>query len=458
MGTAAATRRIDALYYRGIVWGAEQPHMGRGAAKCCGGPHDKNAIQWLLARRWIGALWFAMPRSVSPYDQDTCTVISNDTHDDIVYPTALPFVLFHLSCVAVVWTGVTWTAVLLGVALYFLRIFAIGAGYHRYFSHRAYATSRVFQFLLAVLAQSTTQKSVIWWASKHRHHHLYSDTEQDVHSPRHRGFFYSHVGWIFSRKHDEADLKRVSDLMQFPELRWLHKYEQVPSVALGIFCFAVAGWPGLVVGFVWSTVFVYHATFCINSLAHVRGSTRYLTGDDSRNNLLLALMTMGEGWHNNHHAYQASVRQGFRWWEFDPTYYILKALSWLGIVWDLQMPPQSILRNEQRLGARVMHKAAAMLAAHFDSGKIAATIRSSLAGAELTWLCDKLVNAPHEMAETLKTLHLPALPSREEFFAQAKARLAASPSIPEIVDRARELVLASVAMHLTRPAMDGRPA
>ena len=383
---------------------------------------------------------------------------SNEPHDDIQYPTALPFVLVHVSCLAAIWTGITWTSVLLGVALYFLRIFAIGAGYHRYFSHRAYATSRVFQFLLALVAQSTAQKSVIWWASKHRHHHRHSDTAQDVHSPRHHGFFYSHVGWVFSRRHDEADLKAVSDLTSFPELRLLHRYELAPAVALGIFCFVVAGWPGLVVGFLWSTVLVYHATFCINSLAHVRGSTRYVTGDDSRNNILLALMTMGEGWHNNHHAYQASVRQGFRWWEFDPTYYILKVLSWLGIVWDLQLPPQSILRNEQRLGARVTAKAAAMLAAHFDSGMIASTIKSSLAGSELAWLCEKLMQAPHDMAETLKGLHLPALPSREEFLAQAKARLAASPSIPDIVDRARELVLASVALHLTRPAFAGSPA
>jgi stearoyl-CoA desaturase (Delta-9 desaturase) len=396
-----------------------------------------------------------MPPDFPSHDQDTRLVTSTDTRDDILYPTALPFVVVHISCLAAIWTGITWTAVLLGVALYFLRIFAIGAGYHRYFSHRAYATSRAFQFLLAVIAQSTAQKSVIWWASKHRHHHLYSDTKQDVHSPWHRGFFYSHVGWIFSRKHDQADLKRVGDLMQFPELRWLHKYELAPAVALGVFCFAIAGWAGLVVGFLWSTVLVYHATFCINSLAHVRGSARYLTGDNSRNNLLLALVTMGEGWHNNHHAYQASVRQGFRWWEIDPTYYILKALSWLGIVWDLQMPPESVLRNEQRLGARVTANAAAMLAAHFDSGMIASAIKSSLAGAELSWLCEKLAQAPHDMAEILKGLHLPALPSREEFLAQARARLAASPSIPDIVDRARELVLASVAMQLTRMARGG---
>src|SRR4029077_4430308 len=249
-------------------------------------------------------------------------------HDDIIYPAIVPFFIVHLVCFAAIWTGVTWGAIATCVALYWLRIFAIGAGYHRYFSHRAYSTSRAFQFVLAFMSQTTAQKSVIWWASKHRHHHLHSDTEQDVHSPRHSGFFYSHVGWIFSRKHDLADLKNVSDLTSFPELRWLHEYELAPAVALGIFCFVIAGWPGLVVGFLWSTVLVYHATFCINSLAHVRGSQRYVTGDDSRNNLGLALLTMGEGWHNNHHAYQSSARQGFRWWEIDASWYILKLLSW----------------------------------------------------------------------------------------------------------------------------------
>ncbi len=178
------------------------------------------------------------------------------------------------------------------------------------------------------MSQSTAQKSVLWWAAKHRHHHLHSDTAEDVHSPRHKGFIYSHVGWIFSRKHDKADLTKVADLARYPELMWLHKYEVVPAVVLAVLCFLVAGWPGLVVGFLWSTVLVYHGTFCINSLAHVRGSKRYVTGDDSRNNLLLAIFTMGEGWHNNHHAYQGSVRQGFKWWELDPTYYLLRALSW----------------------------------------------------------------------------------------------------------------------------------
>jgi stearoyl-CoA desaturase (Delta-9 desaturase) len=236
----------------------------------------------------------------------------------------------------------------------------------------------VFQFLLATVSQSTAQKSVLWWASKHRHHHLHSDTECDVHSPRHKGFLYSHLGWIFSRRHETTDLLKIADFARYPELMWLHHYELAPAFVLAIICFLIAGWSGLFVGFFGSTVFVYHATFSINSLAHVLGAKRYLTGDDSRNNWLLAFFTMGEGWHNNHHAYQSSVRQGFRIREVDGTYYILQALAWLGVVWDLKLPPAEVLRNEQRLGARVIARAAEQLAAHFTPTRLTSEITSAV--------------------------------------------------------------------------------
>jgi stearoyl-CoA desaturase (Delta-9 desaturase) len=376
---------------------------------------------------------------------------ADDEHDDIIYPSAIPFILIHLGCIAAIWTGITLQALAICVTLYWLRIFAIGAGYHRYFSHRAYATSRAFQFALALFSQTTAQKSVIWWASKHRHHHLHSDTPQDVHSPRHKGFIYSHLGWIFARKHDLPDLAKVSDLMRYPELMWLHRYELLPALAVGVLCFLAAGWSGLVVGFLWSTVLVYHATFCINSLAHVSGSKRYVTGDDSRNNFLLAVFTMGEGWHNNHHAYQSSVRQGFKWWEIDPTYYLLRVLSWLGLIWDLKTPPEPVLRNEQRLGAKVINRAAEELAARFNSERIAAAIASALHTPELSALQETLTRAHHRTCEMLKTLHVPHIPSREEFVREAKAMFARTPSLDEIVDRAYELLIASVSARLTAP-------
>jgi len=364
-------------------------------------------------------------------------------HDDVVYPAAIPFLLVHIACFAAIWSGVTWQAVAICIALYWLRIFAIGAGYHRYFSHRAYSTSRLFQFVLAFMAQSSAQKSVLWWASKHRHHHRHSDTEDDVHSPRHTGFLYSHVGWIFSRKHDTADLTHIADLTRYPELVWLHKLELLPAILLAALCYVIAGWPGLIVGFLWSTVLVYHATFCINSLAHVVGRKRYVTGDDSRNNWLLAVFTMGEGWHNNHHAYQSSARQGFKRWEIDPTYYLLRILERIGLVWDLKTPPEPVLRNEQRLGSKVIGRAAEQLAAQFNPDRIALAIATRLRSSELAML-----QVQHHTADLLATMRLPHVPTREELTAKAKLLFAKTPSLDEIVDRAYEVLMESVNVRL----------
>ena len=371
-----------------------------------------------------------------------------DVHDDIMYQSTLPFILLHISSIAAFWTGITWPAVAMCVTLYWLRMFAVTAGYHRYFSHRAYSTSRVFQFVLAFLAQSTTQKSVLWWAAKHRHHHLYSDTPDDVHSPRHKGFFYSHLGWIFYRQHDLTDLVKVADFAAFPELKWLHRFEQLPGVILAVLCYLIGGWSGLVVGFVWSTVLLYHATFCINSLAHVHGRKRYVTGDDSRNNWLLAFFTMGEGWHNNHHAYQSSARQGFRWWEIDATFYILKALSWAGIAWDLKTPPVEVLRNEQRLGSRVINRAAEELVARFNPERIAMAVSVALHSSELSALREALEQARHQTADAWASMLPDHFPTRDELFAQAQAMFARTRSLDEIVDRAHQLLLGAVGSRL----------
>ncbi|HYA28188.1 MAG TPA: acyl-CoA desaturase, partial [Acidobacteriota bacterium] len=379
---------------------------------------------------------------------ETCHDGPEAEHEDIVYPSAIPFVLVHLACLTAIWSGITWQAVALCFGFYWLRIFAIGAGYHRYFSHRTYSTSRAFQFLLALLAQSSAQKSVLWWTAKHRHHHLYSDTAQDVHSPRHKGFLYSHLGWIFARQHGHTDLTKVADLACYPELMWLHRFELAPAVSLAVFCYLVAGWSGLVVGFFCSTALVYHATFCINSLAHVRGRKRYVTGDDSRNNWLLAIFTMGEGWHNNHHAYQSSVRQGFRWWEIDPTYYLLRMLSWIGFVWDLKMPPPQVLRNEHRLGSRVINRAAEQLIANINPQQIVLAVTASLRGPELSALQQKLAIAQHRAKEVLASMHLPQLPTRDELAAKAKVLFAVTGSLDEIVDRAYDHLLVSVSERL----------
>ncbi|HEY1779900.1 MAG TPA: acyl-CoA desaturase [Roseiarcus sp.] len=372
-----------------------------------------------------------------------------DNHSDIVYPSTLPFLVVHLVCFAAIWTGVTVEAVAIGVGLYWLRIFAIGAGYHRYFSHRAYETSRIFQFVLAFIAQTTAQKSVLWWAANHRDHHLHSDTELDVHSPRRMGFIYSHVGWIFSRGQETMNLNRIADFAKYPELMWLHRYEQAPAFALAVLCFAIAGWPGLIVGFFWSTVAVYHATFCINSIAHLVGRRRYVTGDDSRNNWLLAIITMGEGWHNNHHAYQSSARQGFYWWEYDPTFYVLKLFERLGLVWNLKRPTIEVLQNQHRLGTRVVSRAAALVAESFNAERIAAAVAAALGKSGLADLRARLSQAhPFAAIEVFGELNLPHIPSRAEIVGRARVLLANSPSMEDIAAKAHELLLEAIGARL----------
>ncbi len=253
----------------------------------------------------------------------------------------IPFILVHLLALSAIFIRPTVGLVGACLGLYCFRMWAVTGGYHRYFSHRSFKTSRAFQFVLAFLAQTSAQKGALWWAAHHRNHHRYSDQEGDTHSPVRDGFWWSHVGWILDRKNDATPLENIKDLARFPELMWLNKYHLVPSVSLGVALFFIGGWPLLVWGMFVSTVLLWHGTFIINSLCHVFGSRRYNTGDTSRNNLLFALITLGEGWHNNHHHYQSSTRQGFFWWEIDITYYALKVLSWLGLIWDLREPPPS---------------------------------------------------------------------------------------------------------------------
>ena len=380
--------------------------------------------------------------------------IDRDSATDIVYPSTIPFIIVHLVCFAAIWTGVTVEAVAIGVGLYWLRIFAIGAGYHRYFSHRAYETSRTFQFLLAALAQSTSQKSVLWWAANHRDHHLHSDTELDVHSPRHTGFIYSHVGWIFSRGQETMNVNRIADFAKYPELMWLHRYEQLPAFVLAVICLAVAGWPGLIVGFFWSTVAVYHGTFCINSLAHLVGKRRYVTGDDSRNNWLLAIITMGEGWHNNHHAYQSSARQGFYWWEYDPTYYLLTLLERLGLVWNLKRPTAEVVQNQHRLGSRVISRAASQVAESFYPERIAAAVAAAMGNSGLADLRARLSQAqPFAPMEVFGEFNLPHIPTKAEIVGRARALLANSPSMEDIAAKAHELLLEAVGARLATIAV-----
>ena len=245
------------------------------------------------------------------------------------------FGLLHLAALTVFWVPFSWSLVGWLAASYVVRMFGVTAGYHRYFSHRSFKLARGPQFALAVLAQTSGQKGVLWWAAHHRDHHRHADRPNDVHSPR-EGFWWAHVGWILSTRHDTYDARRIADFARFPELRWLDRHHWVPAVGYGLAVAVAGGWPAFVWGYLLSTVLLYHATFAINSVAHVWGTRDFATADDSRNNWWLALLTLGEGWHNNHHYCMSSSRQGLHWWQFDATYLGLRVLSALGIARDLR--------------------------------------------------------------------------------------------------------------------------
>jgi stearoyl-CoA desaturase (delta-9 desaturase) len=272
----------------------------------------------------------------------------------------LPFIGMHLMCAGVIWVGVSSTALLVAAALYVLRLVAITGFYHRYFSHRTFRTSRAVQFVFAVLGTMAVQRGPLWWAAHHRHHHAHADEENDSHSPTQHGFWWGHFGWFMNRSNFRTRSELVQDLTRYPELRWLDRFDIVPPIALAAGLFfggnalaqaypqlATSGSQLLIWGFFISTVLLHHVTFTVNSLAHRFGRRRYATSDDSRNNWWIALLTFGEGWHNNHHHFPGSVRQGFYWWEIDLTYYLLRAMAACGLVWDLKSVPARIREARQ---------------------------------------------------------------------------------------------------------------
>ncbi len=280
--------------------------------------------------------------------------------DGINLVRCIPFVILHIGCLGVIWTGGSWFAAGAAAALYFIRMFAVTGIYHRYFSHKSYSTSRFGQFLLAVFGATCVQRGALWWAYHHRHHHQHSDEPEDVHSPHVHGFWWSHIGWITSRRNFPTDYSKIRDLAKFPELVFLNRFDVlVPALfALGLFLSGrfleqtapslhTSGAQLLVWGFFISTTALFHGTSCINSLAHLMGNRRFETEDDSRNSFILSLITLGEGWHNNHHRYMSATRQGFYWWEIDITYYLLKTVSWTGFIWDLKGVPSSIYREAE---------------------------------------------------------------------------------------------------------------
>jgi len=285
------------------------------------------------------------------------------TDERIAFGRIIPFILLHLGCFAVIWVGVSWWAAGFAALAYFVRMFAITGIYHRYFSHRTYKLNRFWQFIAAVLGNSSGQRGALWWAAHHRHHHRFSDEPEDIHSPVRRGFWWSHMFWFLGGSNFRTNKELIPDLMKFPELVWLDRFDTAVPVACGAGAFFLGMWMQslgfntsagqMLVWFLISTVLCAHGTFTINSLSHVFGSRRFETSDTSRNNFLLALITLGEGWHNNHHHYQSSTRQGFRWYEIDISFYILCVLSWVGIVRDMKPVPSAVMEEarDRRRGA-----------------------------------------------------------------------------------------------------------
>lgn len=281
--------------------------------------------------------------------------------DRIDWLRAAPFLAMHVACLAVFAVGVSPFALAVAGSLYALRMFALTAFYHRYFSHRTFRTSRALQFAFAVVGAASVQRGPLWWAAHHRNHHRHTDTALDPHSPAVHGFLWSHAGWFLTRRGFRTDWSRIPDLARYPELRWLDRFDTLVPIALAAGLYAVGAWlaaaapqlrtsgPQLLVwGFFVSTVVLFHATVTINSLAHRYGSRRFDTGDESRNNVWLALLTFGEGWHNNHHFFPGTARQGFRWWEVDLSWYGLKALAAVGLVHDLKPVPAWVLARAVR--------------------------------------------------------------------------------------------------------------
>ena len=275
---------------------------------------------------------------------------SND--DTIDWSRIIPFIVLHLSIFAVFWVG--WSPIALGLAIFFyaLRMFGITAFYHRYFSHKTFETSRATQFIFAIIGASATQRGPLWWASNHRHHHVHSDKPSDIHSPKQTGFLWSHMGWFLSKKNFKTNFERIQDFAKFPELIWLDRFDVVVPFLFALLTFSLgyflnlffpslgtSGWQMFIWAYVISTIFVFHGTFVINSLAHVIGKRRFKTRDESKNSFILALITFGEGWHNNHHKFPGSARQGLHWWEIDLSYYGLLILEKLGIIWDMNKGP-----------------------------------------------------------------------------------------------------------------------
>ena len=239
----------------------------------------------------------------------------------------------------------TWPLLGLCVASHFLRAIGLTLSFHRYFAHRAFQMNRGARFVWALIGTAAMQKGPLWWAGHHVNHHRFADRDGDPHSPSVSGVYYAHIGWFLTDARNDRLEKTnpvIRDFSGAPEIAWLDRYYVVPPFVLATVLFLAGGLPWLVWGFCLPTVTLAHSTFAINTVNHMFGSRRFETLDDSRNNWLTAFLAAGEGWHNNHHRYQRAARNGFYWWEFDLTWYVIRAMAAIGLAWDVRSVPARI--------------------------------------------------------------------------------------------------------------------
>ena len=263
-----------------------------------------------------------------------------------------PYAAVHLACLFVFVVGVSWFALAVSVVVYMLRGFGITGFYHRKFSHHAFKTGRVVQFAGAWLGTSAAQGGPLWWVAHHRRHHRVSDQEGDIHSPKVEGFGIAHHGWLTRSAADPTHMDEVADLAVYPELRWLDRNSHLPilATAFGLFFAGIAigrifPWSGtngpqlVIWAFFINTVLLWHVTFAVNSVCHRWGKRHHNTSDDSRNNWVIGILGLGEGWHNNHHRFPGTSRHGFKRTQLDFTHMVLRALARMGLASDLHPVP-----------------------------------------------------------------------------------------------------------------------
>ncbi len=284
-------------------------------------------------------------------DSDVKEGIDDVNGEKIDWLRCLPYFITHIACLGVFFVGISTTAVVVCLTAYALRVFALTGFYHRYFSHKAFKTSRFIQFCFAFIGTAAAQRGPLWWAAHHRDHHKYSDQPEDKHSPYQVGFWMSHTGWFLQNKNFKTNTANIKDFLKFPELVFINRFDVIPPLVYGTLLYIFGGWQLLIWGYFISTVMVYHVTFAINSLTHLLGNRTFVTTDMSRNNWWLALLTFGEGWHNNHHYWPSSARQGFKWYQIDISFMILKFMEKLGLVWDLRAPPPEVLNAKPHANA-----------------------------------------------------------------------------------------------------------